>query len=102
MGRTYSSNVEEEGWIDDTGGKDKGKRQLGRPKPKLDLVETECGDMNGVDLTQDTETVNALVITVAIVRTDVSENILPPFSGFLRVIALHICVTVESMLIASP
>jgi hypothetical protein len=35
---------------------------------------------------------------LALVRTDVSENILPPSSGFLTVIGFHSCVTVESLL----
>jgi hypothetical protein len=34
---------------------------------------------------------------VALVITDVSENILPSSSGFLRVIGPHSCVTVESL-----
>jgi hypothetical protein len=37
---------------------------------------------------------------VALVRTDVSENITPPSSGFLRVLGLHSCVTVETLLIS--
>jgi hypothetical protein len=36
---------------------------------------------------------------VALVRTDVSENISPPSSGFLRVIGAHSCGTVQSLLI---
>jgi hypothetical protein len=36
---------------------------------------------------------------VAVVRTDISGNITPPSSGFLRVRGLHSCVTVESLLI---
>jgi hypothetical protein len=36
---------------------------------------------------------------VAVVRTNVSENISPPSSGFLRVRGFHSCVTMESLLI---
>jgi hypothetical protein len=32
--------------------------------------------------------------------TNVSENISPPSSGFLRVIGLHNCVTLESMFVS--
>jgi hypothetical protein len=37
---------------------------------------------------------------VALVRTNISENILPPSAGFLGVIAFHSCVTMESLLIS--
>jgi hypothetical protein len=37
---------------------------------------------------------------VPLVRTDVSENIQPPSSGFLRVIGFHKCVAVESLLLS--
>jgi hypothetical protein len=36
---------------------------------------------------------------VALVRTDVSESVLPPSSRFLGVIGFHSCVTVETLLI---
>jgi hypothetical protein len=36
---------------------------------------------------------------VTLVRTDVSENISPSFSGCLRVIGFHSGVTVESLLV---
>jgi hypothetical protein len=35
-------------------------------------------------------------------RTDVLENMWPLSSGFLRVIGLHSCVTVESLFISLP
>jgi hypothetical protein len=34
------------------------------------------------------------------VRTDVSENISPPSSGFLKVLRSHIYVTMESLLMS--
>jgi hypothetical protein len=37
---------------------------------------------------------------VGLVATDISENISPPSSWFLRVIGPHSCVTVESLLIS--
>jgi hypothetical protein len=37
---------------------------------------------------------------VALVRTDVSEHILPPSSNFIKVMGFHSCVTVESLLIS--
>jgi hypothetical protein len=37
---------------------------------------------------------------VAVVRTDVSDNISPPSSGFLTMIGFHNCVTVGSLLIS--
>jgi hypothetical protein len=36
--------------------------------------------------------------SVALVRTDVSDNISPPSSGLLWVIEFHNCLTVESLL----
>jgi hypothetical protein len=39
---------------------------------------------------------------LAVVRTDVSEIISLPSSGFIRVIGFHSCVTVESLLISLP
>jgi hypothetical protein len=36
---------------------------------------------------------------IALVRTNVSKNILSPSSGFFRVIGFHSCDTVESLLI---
>jgi hypothetical protein len=37
---------------------------------------------------------------VALVRTEVSENMSPPFSGYLRLIEFHSYVTVESLWIS--
>jgi hypothetical protein len=42
------------------------------------------------------------VYRVVRVRTDVSENISPPSSWFLRVMCFQSCVTVESLLIGLP
>jgi hypothetical protein len=36
---------------------------------------------------------------VVLVITDVSENMSPPSSGFLKVIGFHSCVNVESLLV---
>jgi hypothetical protein len=38
--------------------------------------------------------------SVPLVRTDVSENVSPPSSGFLRVTGIHSCITVASLLIS--